>query len=74
MYTQPKSESYSNIQILACVAKKSHDSLQWKMTPTVENDRRPPSVEIKSHTPTVEISSRILRSELTFLRSEQINY
>ena len=80
LYTQPKSESYSNIQILECVAKKSHDPLQWKMTPPVENDRRPPSVEmrsieeIKSHTPTVEISSRILRSELTFLRSEQINY
>ena len=42
LYTQPKSESYSNIQILACVAKKSHDPLQWKMTPPVENDRRPP--------------------------------
>jgi len=42
LYTQPKSESYSNIQILECVAKKSHDPLQWKMTPPVENDRRPP--------------------------------
>ena len=63
LYTQPKSESYSNIQILECVAKKSHDPPQWKMTPTVENDRRPPSVEmrsieeIKSHTPTVEINN-----------------
>ena len=42
LYTQPKSESYSNIQILACVAKKSHDPTRWKMTPTVENDLRPP--------------------------------
>jgi len=74
LYTQPKSESYSNIQILECVAKKSHDPHQWKMTPPVENDRRPPPVEIRKETPTVEISSRILRSELTFLRSEQINY
>lgn len=55
LYTQPKSESYSNIQILACVAKKSHDPHRWKMTPPVENDRRPPTVEIKSHTPAVEI-------------------
>jgi hypothetical protein len=80
LYTQPKSESYSNIQILECVAKKSHDPHRWKMTPPVENDLRPPSVEMRSieeirkETPTVEISSRILRSELTFLRSEQINY
>jgi hypothetical protein len=65
LYTQPKSESYSNIQILECVAKKSHDPPQWKMTPTVENDRRPPSVEmrsieeIKSHTPSVEIRSQV---------------
>jgi len=58
LYTQPKSESYSNIQILACVAKKSHDPLQWKMTPTVENDRRPPSVEISKETPTVEMRIR----------------
>lgn len=64
LYTQPKSESYSNIQILECVAKKSHDPLQWKMTPTVENDRRPPSVEMRSieeirkETPTVEIRIR----------------
>jgi len=49
LYTQPKSES---------VAKKSHDPLQWKMTPPVENDRRPPAVEIKSHTPAVEIKSQ----------------
>lgn len=58
LYTQPKSESYSNIQILACVAKKSHDPLQWKMTPAVENDRRPPSVEMRSHTPAVEMRSQ----------------
>lgn len=63
LYTQPKSESYSNIQILECVAKKSHDPHQWKMTPPVENDRRPPSVEIRSieeirkETPTVEINN-----------------
>lgn len=57
LYTQPKSESYSNIQILACVAKKSHDPLQWKMTPPVENDRRPPTVEMRSHTPAVEMRS-----------------
>jgi hypothetical protein len=64
LYTQPKSESYSNIQILAYVAKKSHDPHQWKMTPPVENDRRPPTVEMRSieeiskETPTVEIKSQ----------------
>jgi len=64
LYTQPKSESYSNIQILACVAKKSHDPHRWKMTPPVENDRRPPTVEMRSieeirkETPTVEIRSQ----------------
>jgi len=63
LYTQPKSESYSNIQILECVAKKSHDPHQWKMTPPVENDRRPPTVEMRSieeirkETPTVEINN-----------------
>jgi len=63
LYTQPKSESYSNIQILECVAKKSHDPHRWKMTPPMENDRRPPSVEMRSieeirkETPTVEIKS-----------------
>ena len=39
LYTQPKSES---------VAKKSHDPLQWKMTPTVEIRKETPTVEIKS--------------------------
>jgi hypothetical protein len=48
LYTQPKSES---------VSKKSHDPHQWKMTPPVENDRRPPSVEMRSHTPAVEMRS-----------------